>query len=123
MALGLKRPWLPRAVLNIKVPRKPFFTFLDKTRPAVERIDGGWLRPRWEFLSAPPFVNLVAIGVIAAALITFPLSIIPFAPLAPGIAVVLFGLGMIARDGVWLSLGLLATAGALWLALPLLPWF
>jgi len=30
--------------------------------------------------------------VMAAALITFPLSLIPFAPLAPGFAVVLFGL-------------------------------
>lgn len=120
MAFGMQRPWLPRFVLNIKVPRGPFFAFLDNTRPAVERIDGVFLRPRLEFLSAPPFVNLVALCVIVAALITYPLSIIPFAPLAPGIAVVLFGLGMTARDGVWLALGIALTAGAIALAWPLL---
>src|SRR5262245_13115572 len=35
MAFGMQRPWLPRLVLNLKVPRRPFFKFLDKTRPTV----------------------------------------------------------------------------------------
>lgn len=119
MALGLRRPWLPRAALNIKVPRKPFCDFLDEARPRVEKIEGVWLRPRLEFLSAPPFVNVVAICAIAAALITFPLSLIPFAPLAPGLAVVMFGLGMTARDGIWLVFGVALTAAAFLLAAPL----
>lgn len=120
MALGLKRPWLPKRVLDIRLPRRPFFQFLDRARPAVDHVDGVWLRPRWEFMSAPPFLVLVALCVMAAALITFPLSLIPFAPLAPGFAVVLFGLGMTARDGVWLSAGILITAAAFWLAIPLI---
>ncbi len=120
MALGLQRPWLPKAVLNIKVPRKPFCAFLDRARPRVERLDGVWLRPRLEILAAPPFVNVVALCVIAAALITFPLSLIPFAPLAPGLAVVMFGLGMTARDGVWLLLGMAVMAMAFVVAAPLL---
>lgn len=119
MALGLKRPWLPKFVLNLKVPRKPFLHFLDKARPTVERIDGVWLRERWAFMTVPLFVNMVALCVIAASLITFPLSLIPFAPLAPGIAVVMFGLGMTARDGLWLMAGILATAGAFFLAFPM----
>lgn len=119
MALGMKRPRLPRAALNIKVPRKQFCDFLDEARPRVERIDGVWLRPRLEFLSAPPFANLVAICAIAAALITFPLSLVPFAPLAPGLAVVMLGLGMTARDGLWLMFGVAATAAAFALAAPL----
>lgn len=120
MAFGMKRPWLPRAALNIKVPRKPFCAFLDRARPRVEKIDGVWLRPRLEFLSAPPFVNIVALCVIAAALVTFPLSLIPFAPLAPGLAVVMLGLGMTARDGVWLILGIAVTVAAFAIAAPLL---
>ena len=78
------------------------------------------LKPRLTFLSKPPFVNLVALLVIGAALITFPLGLIPLAPLAPGLAVVFFGLGMTARDGLWLLLGTLAVGGAFWLALPLI---
>jgi hypothetical protein len=120
MAVGMQRPWLPKAMLTLKVPRKPFFAFLDKARPKVERIDGVLLKERFAFLMAPPFVNLIALCVAAAALVTFPLSFIPFAPLGPGLAVVLFGLGMIARDGLWLSLGVALTGGAFSLALPLI---
>lgn len=120
MAIGLKRPWLPKPVLNIRVPRKAFFHFLDRARPKVDRLDGALLRERWTFMTVPLFVNAVALCVCVAALITFPLSIIPFAPLAPGIAIVLFGLGMTARDGLWLSVGILFTLGALWLASPIL---
>jgi hypothetical protein len=78
------------------------------------------LRERWTFMTVPLFVNAVALCVCAAALITFPLSLIPFAPLAPGLAIVMFGLGMTARDGVWLAIGIALTAGALWLAVPII---
>ncbi|MEQ1492822.1 MAG: exopolysaccharide biosynthesis protein [Terricaulis sp.] len=120
MAVGLKRPWLPKRVLDIRVPRKAFFAFLDRARPVVERLEGAALRQRWSFMTVPIFVNLVALCVCAAALITFPLSLIPFAPFAPGLAIVLFGLGMTARDGVWLAIGIALTAAALWLAVPLI---
>jgi len=120
MALGFKRPWLPKRVLDIRVPRRAFFAFLDHARRAVERLDGVVLRQRWTFMTVPFFVNIVALCVCAAALITFPLSLIPFAPFAPGIAIVLFGMGMTARDGVWLSIGIALTAAALWLAIPII---
>lgn len=118
MAIGLKRPWLPKRVLDIRVPRKAFFAFLDRARPIADRLDGALLRERWTFMTVPLFVNVVALCVCAAALITFPLSLIPFAPFAPGVAIVLFGLGMTARDGVWLSIGIIFTLGAFWLATP-----
>lgn len=120
MALGLKRPWLPKRILDIRIPRKAFFAFLDRARPVVERADGVLIHERWTFMTVPLFVNVVALCVCAAALITFPLSLIPFAPFAPGIAIVLFGLGMTARDGVWLSVGIALTLGAIWLAAPLI---
>lgn len=120
MALGLKRPWLPKAVLDIRVPRKAFFALLDSARPAADQLDGAILRERWTFMTVPLFVNAVALCVCAAALITFPLSLIPFAPFAPGLAIVIFGLGMTARDGVWLALAIALTATALWLAIPII---
>jgi hypothetical protein len=61
----------------------------------------------------------VALFCIAAALITFPLGLIPLAPIVPGLAVVFFGLGMTAHDGLWLSLGMLVLGAAFWLAAPL----
>ncbi len=61
-------------------------------------------------------MNLVALFCIAAALITFPVSFIPLVPLAPSLAVVIFGLGMAARDGLWLLAGMAVISGAIWLA-------
>jgi hypothetical protein len=119
MLFGLHRPWLPRKALQAPLPCKGTLKALEKVEPWARRIDAV-LKPRLAFLTHPPFVNLIALFVIAAALITFPIGLIPFAPLAPGIAVVLFGLGMVARDGLLLTLGAAALAGAFWLALPLI---
>lgn len=119
MLLGLPRPWLPRKALQSKLPRDASLSALAKVRPWARRIDSV-LKPRLAFLTHPPFVNLIALFVIGAALITFPLGLVPLAPLAPGFAVVFFGLGMVARDGLWLVLGAAALAGAVWLALPLI---
>jgi hypothetical protein len=119
MALGMKRPWLPRKALGATLPRAAMSKGLSAARPWAQKVDGV-LKPRLTFLAKPPFVNVVALFCIAAALITFPLGLIPFAPLAPGLAVVFFGLGMTAHDGLWLSLGMAVLGGALWLALPML---
>jgi hypothetical protein len=118
MALGQKRVWLPRKALETQLPRGMVHQGLQKARGAAERIDGA-LKPRLKFMSKPPFVNLVALFCIIAALVTFPLSFVPLAPLAPSLAVVFFGLGMVARDGLWLALGMLAMGVTFWLAAPL----
>jgi len=120
MAFGMRRPWLPRRVLALRVPRRPFVAFLDSARPQVRRLDGDLVRPRLESLAKGPFLYVVAACVVLAALITFPLSLIPFAPLAPSLAVVTFAMGMIARDGLLLGIGVAFTGGATWMATPLL---
>jgi hypothetical protein len=119
MLIGMKRPWLPRKALQAQLPGDGTLQALDKVRPWAKRVDAV-LKPRLTFLTQPPFVNLIALFVIAAALVTFPLGLIPFAPLAPGLAVVFFGLGMVARDGLLLTLGAAALGGAFWLASPLI---
>ena len=110
MALGLTHPWLPRWALEAKAPRSMVRLGLSEARGWSRAIDGA-LTPRLLFLARPPFVNLVALMCIGAALVTFPLGLIPLAPLAPGLAVVFFGLGMTAHDGLWL-LGGAAILGA-----------
>lgn len=120
MAVGAKQPWLPKRVLDIRVPRRVLFVFLDRARPVIDRMEGDLIRPRATFLTVPLFVNAVGLCIVAAALITFPLSLVPLAPLAPGVAIVFFGLGMTARDGVWLAAGVALTLGAFALAAPLI---
>ena len=60
---------------------------------------------------------------IGAALITIPLGLIPFGPFVPSLAIVIFGLGMTARDGLILLLGLLGSGTAAYFAWPLLEQF
>jgi hypothetical protein len=62
----------------------------------------------------------VALLCIVAALVTFPLGLIPLAPVLPGVAIVLMGIGLTARDGVFLILSTLAMAGSVMLLAKLL---
>jgi hypothetical protein len=115
MTLGLKRPWMPRKALETKVPEKHLLSFLDKAEPWAKRIDK-LLKPRLEFLAAPPFANVIGLLCVAAALVTIPLGFVPFLPFFPSLAILLFGLGITAKDGLLLLLGAGAFGGSLALA-------
>lgn len=119
MALGLQRPWLPRAALDRTISRDLLIKGVNGVRPWARRIDV-LLKPSLSFLAGPPFVNFIALICVAAALITIPLGFIPLAPLAPGLAIVVFGLGMTARDGRLLLLGVAGSAAAAALSWPLI---
>ncbi len=119
MALGMKRPWLPGGVLDRQISAELLTKGVNGFRPWARRIDAV-LKPRLTFLAAAPFVNVIALLCMAAALITIPLGFIPFAPIAPGLVIVLFGLGMTARDGLLLLLGALGIAATAALAWPLI---
>ncbi len=111
MAVSSRRLWLPRQMLDAQFPEEKVAGALRKLRPASRVLDK-IIRPRLQFLAKQPWLVLIALAAAAAALITFPLGLIPLAPLIPGVAVVLIGLGVTARDGVVLSIaiGLLGVA-------------
>lgn len=116
MALNLKHPWLPASALRLSFPQKKIVGALKKVRPWTAGIDR-IVKPRLEFLAGEPWIILVALLAIAAALVTFPLSLIPFAPAIPGATVILVGLGVTARDGVVLAFAMAAMAAkGVWLA-------
>jgi hypothetical protein len=111
MALGRRFPWLPKQILEASAPRRPLLKFIGGARPWARGIDR-FIRPRFTFLAAPPLVNLIALLCVFAALVTIPLGFVPFAPMAPGIAIIMFGLGMTAKDGIVLTLGVAFVAAA-----------
>lgn len=115
LALGAARPWLPPNILNIAVPRDAIRAGAESMRKWARRIDLA-LQPRLVFLSAPPFANLAGLACALAALVTFPLGLIPVAPLAPGFAIAFIGLGLFARDGLLLLAGGVVMGSAFWLA-------
>ncbi len=109
-----KTPWLPSAASKIKLSEPQLGKFTKAARPTAKVLDK-IIRPRLEFLAEPPWVAGVAVLLILSAIVTFPLGLIPIAPLLPGLAIVLFGLGLTARDGVLLLLGAAVVGGAFWL--------
>lgn len=114
MAVGKRTPWLPRSLLKISLSRRLLLKGVTGLYPWARRVDRV-VKPRLAFLTAWPFINLVALVCIGAALISYPLGFIPFAPFIPGIVVVFIGLGVTARDGVLLILGPGLVFGIAWL--------
>lgn len=115
MTFGADRLWLPKAARERKVSRDGLLAMVRHARPWAKRIDV-LLKPRFSFLAHQPWLILIGLLTMASALVTFPLGFIPAAPLLPGLAIVLFGLGMTAKDGLVLTLGIAMTLGAAALA-------
>ena len=114
--LGRTFPWVPKRILDMSFPRSALVNGVEQARKYARPVDKV-LKPRLPFLSQPPFIGLAALVCIAAALVMFPLGLIPFGPVLPSLAVLLFGLGLTARDGIVLIGAGCGLAGAVWVLL------
>ena len=103
MAIGRPYPWIPKKALAFSFPRKHMVQGVAVADKYVVQVDR-FLKPRLTFLTNAPFVQIVALACVGAALVTLPLSFIPFGPLIPSLTVLLFGLAVTARDGFVLLL-------------------
>lgn len=122
LAFGSSHLWLPGMLLRLRIARSSIKAATsDGLRKWARRLDRV-LQPRLVFLSETPFANAAGLLCALAAIATFPLSLIPLAPLIPGLAITVLGLGLFARDGFLLILsGVLIVAAigaALAAALP-----
>ena len=110
LLLGLKFPWAPKRALKFAFPRSA----LQKGAATAEKyahIIDQFVKPRLTFLTEFPFVMIIALVCIAAALITFPLGVFPFGPLLPSLTILILGLGLTGRDGLMILLGLAPLIG------------
>ncbi len=112
IVLGLDHPWLPEKLLDFRFKREHLLKGTQGARGWAEVFDR-MLEPRLPFLTRKPFLQLIALICVLAALITFPLGLVPFGPLLPGIAILVFGLGLMARDGVVILLAGTSLFGAI----------
>ena len=116
--IGMRYPWVPARLLKFEFRRGDLLKGVEMSEGHVRRIDAV-LRPRLTFLTDPPFAQAIALVCIAAALVSFPLGFVPFGPVLPGIAVLLFGLGLTARDGFFLIGAAASVAAAVFLLIRL----
>jgi hypothetical protein len=111
LLFGAKHPVLPKKLLGLSMKRSQLVGVAAAARKTAHTADA-LTAPRLEWLTRPPFVFAVALICVAASLITYPLGLIPFGPVLPGVSIVLMGVGLTAKDGVFLLLSGLALGGA-----------
>ena len=109
LALG-RSPWLPRLIADRSMDRAHFAAVVTRVAPWLARAER-LLRPRLPLLVKPPFENLIgAICLLLSIILFLP---IPMGNMPPAIAICVFSLAILERDGVWALAGLCAAAASL----------
>jgi len=105
LALGL-RPWLPKIIAERSILRSDFAVWIARATPWLHRAQR-LLRPRFVAAVRPPSEYLIGtLCFILAVILFLP---IPLGNMLPALAICLFSLGILERDGVWVLAGLLAS--------------
>jgi hypothetical protein len=108
---GRPRPWLPKWLLSFSLSRERMQATLRRWKPWIKWVEK-LIRPRLEFLVAPPFLQGIAAICICLALTFFPLAPIPASEKVLAIPVAFFALAITVRDGVLALIGFAITAGS-----------
>jgi hypothetical protein len=112
MLLHRDRFWLPGWMLRRTVARAKRDKALAWLRPPARFVDR-FLRPRLKVLVEGAGAYAVAVVCVLIALGMPPMELLPFAATIAGMAIALFGLALIARDGLLALVAFLLTAGVL----------
>jgi hypothetical protein len=95
---------LPDVLLRRSIPRKAFAAAVSAILPFLETAERG-TRVRWGWTSSPAAKRLLGLFILMmAAVIALP---IPFTNMPAAISIFIISLGMVERDGVLISLGIL----------------
>lgn len=109
MLIGLRVPWLPARVRKYHLSLGTVQALQQRAVPFMRRIER-LSRPRW--LTAEALVTrLVAVVVLLLGIVLF--SPLPFLNTIPALTVLVLGIGLLNRDGIFLLLGLAMAAGVL----------
>lgn len=102
-------PWLPARLMDRPVRNEHLVPMLERGIQLFQRLDR-WMRPRFKRLTTGSIVNRVNGTALTSGgvLLLFPLSFVPFSNTLPAVAILLFALGMLQRDGYFIIGGYVA---------------
>jgi len=110
MLIGLDKPWLPHRARRIRLSARAVTAMRQRGVPFLRRIER-WSRPRPLMIDDRIITRGVALAVLVLGIVLFfPL---PFLNTVPALAVLILGIGLLNRDGVFLLIGSLITVGVL----------
>ena len=101
MMLG-RLPWLPGFITNRSLAHRDFASVIRRTEPWLARTER-LLKPRLSILVSERAERLI--GVLALFLSTIILLPVPFGNSLPSLAICMFALGLMEKDGVWVIAG------------------
>jgi hypothetical protein len=104
-ALGRRHLWLPGVLMRRSLPASALARALDWLAPAVRWIDGH-SRDRLRLLTVPPVDRLLYLAIIVTALPWPLLEPLPMMTSVGALAVSLFAVALMLRDGAWAVAGL-----------------
>ncbi len=124
MLIGRSHIWLPGPLGSLSISKDKLKKAEDRASPVLSFIDGMITdRLEWATGGVARYVGAILVTLMAIALI--PLELVPFAVAAPGAAITLVGVALLARDGALMILAYLISAAAIWVLIqysPLLKW-
>jgi hypothetical protein len=108
LAFG-KNPWLPKVIAERSMERVHFRAVVSRVAPWLARAER-LLRPRLEILARPPFEYLIGgICLLLSIILFLP---IPMGNMPPAVAICVFALAVLERDGIWVLIGVGAAIAA-----------
>ncbi len=106
LGLGGRRLRPPRRLREARIAARHLRAVVRRLGP-LARWSGRVLRPRWRRLAATRLAALLlAVALLATAAVVFVLGFIPGLPFALAWPLLLIGLGLTARDGLAVAIGL-----------------
>lgn len=105
-----RTPWMPEIIRKVKIPADKLIKVQAKVRPVLAKVDG-IISPRLQWAATGPMQVVISLIAIILALTFFPLGMVPFGVVAPAAIILILGLGITARDGVFILLGLSLSFG------------
>ena len=103
-------PWLPQVIAARSMSRGDFAAIVARAAPWLVRAER-LLRPRLVFLTRPPCEQIIGgICLVLSVILFLP---VPLGNILPALAICLFSLAILERDGVAALLGLATTVVAI----------
>ncbi|HEY6103899.1 MAG TPA: exopolysaccharide biosynthesis protein [bacterium] len=110
MLFGRDEPWLPARVSRYRLSAKAIATLRNRGVPLLQRIER-FSRPR-----LLPFNDRIASRGVAVIVLLLGIVLVPpfpFLNTLPALAVLIMGVGMLNRDGLFIAAGALLTAAVI----------
>ena len=114
MLFGKEHLWLPDFIQNRTADGEKLAKAAHKLDNLAQRIDQ-LVGDRLDFLTKGLWVKVAAFFIILLCATVPPLEVVPFASSLPMIAVAVFGLAILVRDGLLMLAGFAMSAGSVYL--------